>query len=126
MSDFLGRAKTMARSARLLLDSGDLISAVNRAYYAMFDAARAALSAIDPKLLNTKTHATLIRRFGKHLVEERGFDRTLGRLFSQTEGVRIGVDYEDDPIDENTVGKIIEGAELFVAAVEEFLRKAKP
>jgi len=116
----------MARSARLLLDSGDLISAVNRAYYAMFDAARAALSAIDPKLLNTKTHATLIRRFGKHLVEERGFDRTLGRLFSQTEGVRIGVDYEDDPIDENTVGKIIEGAELFVAAVEEFLRKAKP
>jgi uncharacterized protein (UPF0332 family) len=31
-------------SARLLLDAGDTDGACNRAYYAMFDAARAALA----------------------------------------------------------------------------------
>jgi uncharacterized protein (UPF0332 family) len=37
-------------SARLLLDAGDTDGACNRAYYAMFDAARAALaSEADPR-----------------------------------------------------------------------------
>jgi uncharacterized protein (UPF0332 family) len=126
MTDYLDRAKMMARSARLLLETGDLVSAVNRAYYAMFEAARAALSAIDAKLLKTRAHATLIRRFGKHVVEERGFDRALGRLFSQTEGVRIGVDYENDPVDEATARRLVDGADRFVTAVDEFLRKTRP
>ena len=61
----------------------------------MFYAARAALATVDAKLLKTKSHATIIRRFGKHVVEERGFDRSLGRLFAQAEIVRVGADYDD-------------------------------
>ena len=43
--DLLGKAERALASARLLLDAGDTDGACNRAYYAMFDAARAALLA---------------------------------------------------------------------------------
>jgi hypothetical protein len=39
------KAQTAATSARILLNAGDVDGACNRAYYAMFDAARAALLA---------------------------------------------------------------------------------
>jgi uncharacterized protein (UPF0332 family) len=40
------KAQTAAASARILLNAGDVDGACNRAYYAMFDAARAALFGI--------------------------------------------------------------------------------
>jgi uncharacterized protein (UPF0332 family) len=126
MSPFLTKARMMVRSARLLLDAGNSGSAVNRAYYAMFYAARAALNGVDPNLLKTKSHATIIRRFGKHLVEERGFDRSLGRLFAQTEDIRIGADYGDDSISETAARKVPEGAERFVSAIELFIARGVP
>lgn len=43
IEDLLGRARRAAQSARILLSAGDLNGAVNRAYYAMFYAAHAAL-----------------------------------------------------------------------------------
>ena len=126
MSQLLTRAKTTAGSARMLLEAGDNNSAVNRAYYAMFDAPRAALSQIDPRLLETKQHATLIRRFGKHVVQDRGFDRSLGRAFSQTEDARLAADYEVELVNRATARKVVELAEKFVGAVEQFLMQAKP
>ena len=41
--DLLHQAVTALSSAKLLLDTGDSGDACNRAYYAMFDAARAAI-----------------------------------------------------------------------------------
>lgn len=125
MSKLLARAKTTMRSARMLLETRDTNSAVSRAYYAMFDAARAALDEIDPRLIETKTHATLIRRFGKHVVEGRGFDRSLGRAFSQTEDVRVTADYDLEPVDGATARKSVELAAKFVTAVEQFLGQKK-
>ena len=66
MSEHWKQARISARSARLLLDSGDTVGAVNRAYYAMFDASRAALGRVDPDFQSTKTHVTIIRRFSMH------------------------------------------------------------
>jgi uncharacterized protein (UPF0332 family) len=40
---FLQKAETSVKSARMLLDAGDTDSACSRAYYAMYDAARACL-----------------------------------------------------------------------------------
>lgn len=42
--DLLGRARQSLRSAKTLLSTGDLNGAVNRAYYAIFYAAHAALA----------------------------------------------------------------------------------
>jgi uncharacterized protein (UPF0332 family) len=47
------KAETALSSARALLDIGDVDGAVNRAYYAMFDAARAALmKSLSPKAVS--------------------------------------------------------------------------
>jgi uncharacterized protein (UPF0332 family) len=54
---------------------------MNRAYYAMFGAARAALASVRVSLAQSKKHATIFRRFERHLVQERGFSAQLGRSF---------------------------------------------
>ena len=81
MSALWTKSRGAARSARLLLEAGDPDGAVNRAYYAMFGAARAALSTVRSALAHSKKHSTIVRRFDRHLVAERGFDRALGRGF---------------------------------------------
>jgi len=61
----LQKAHTALASAKLLLESGDADGACNRAYYAMFDAARAALMAFQnsDEVLTIKTHSGLISSF---------------------------------------------------------------
>lgn len=60
--DLLAKAIQAAASAKTLLDDGDNDGACNRAYYAMFDAARAALlvsgAPIEPEV--ARTHNGLI------------------------------------------------------------------
>jgi len=63
----MGKASRALASAALLLDAGDVDGACNRAYYAMFDAARAALiwsgAPVDPTV--AKTHSGLISAFSR-------------------------------------------------------------
>lgn len=53
-TDLMGKAGQALASARLLLDAGDPDGACNRGYYAMFDAARAALISAGAEI--GKTH----------------------------------------------------------------------
>jgi len=119
------KAVKAARSARTLLATGDADGAINRAYYAMFTAARVALAAIDPDLAATKSHATVIRRFGKHLVKERGLDVAFGRLFARTDNVRRIADYEAEEITQAEAKGVLDEMDRFLAAVEDFLKRAK-
>ncbi|MCP4695700.1 MAG: HEPN domain-containing protein, partial [Gammaproteobacteria bacterium] len=65
----MAKAVRAAASAKLLFADGDADGACNRAYYAMFDAARAALTAssapFDPE--TSRTHGGLITAFSLHL-----------------------------------------------------------
>jgi len=111
----------------VLLDRADTDGAVNRAYYAVFGAARAALAAVRSSLAMSKRHGTIYRRFEKHLVQERAFDPSLGRGFlARQRRARQAADYEmgrvDEPTARNTVGEM----QSFLAAVEPFLKKVKP
>jgi len=67
----LAKALQAAASAELLLGAGDADGACNRAYYAMFDAARAALLAsmapVETEI--ARTHNGLITAFRLHLVK---------------------------------------------------------
>ena len=69
--DLIAKASRAVASAKLLLDAGDVDGACNRAYYAMFDAARAALirsgAPVVPDVANT--HGGLISAFSLHLVK---------------------------------------------------------
>ena len=57
-SDLMSKANQAVASAKLPLDAGDADGACNRAYYAMFDAARAALlasgSPVQPEIANAQ------------------------------------------------------------------------
>ena len=67
-NEYLHKAERTLAAARVLLDNGDAEGACNRAYYAMFDAAHAALLASGAGLpeAQTRTHRGLIGAFGLH------------------------------------------------------------
>jgi uncharacterized protein (UPF0332 family) len=120
------KAQVAARSARLLLEAGDTSGAINRAYYAMFSAARAALASIRSSLALSKHHGTIFRRVQKHLVQERGLDPSLGRAFlSRQSGARRVADYGDRQVDTETARKAVGDMASFLAAIEPLLAKVK-
>jgi uncharacterized protein (UPF0332 family) len=61
-NEYLHKAERTLAAAQLLLDNGDVEGACNRAYYAMFDAAHAALlaSGVSVPETQTRTHRGLI------------------------------------------------------------------
>ncbi|WPL16530.1 HEPN domain protein [Thiorhodovibrio winogradskyi] len=90
-ADYLSKARRALASACLLLADGDTEGACNRAYYAMFDAAHAALLHADPGLnpATTKTHRGLIAAFGEQLVMTGLIPADLGRSINQVERIRL-------------------------------------
>ena len=92
------KAQRALASAQTLLLDGDGDGACNRAYYAMFDAARAALiaakSPVPPEI--AKTHSGLIAAFSLHLVKTELFPKELGRSFNKVEDLRLLADYKGD------------------------------
>lgn len=63
--DLMAKAAQAAASARALLERGDADGACNRAYYTMFDAARAALLAAGHDV--GKTHRGVLNAFNDRL-----------------------------------------------------------
>ncbi|WP_298312095.1 HEPN domain-containing protein, partial [Propionivibrio sp.] len=71
------KAGQAAASAKLLLDSGDADGACNRAYYAVFDAARAALLVTGHDV--GKTHKGVLNAFSDRLVKNGPLPKEMGR-----------------------------------------------
>ena len=87
----LHKANTALSSAKLLLQSGDADGACNRAYYTMFDDARAALMAFEKsdEVLTIKTHSGLISSFSLQLVKPGLIDIELGKALNKVEDLRL-------------------------------------
>ena len=120
--DLQAKARRAVNSARLLLSSGDLDGACNRAYYAMFDAARAALCADDPgSLEGIKTHNGLITAFSLKLVKSGRVSIELGRALNKVEDLRLIADYRDEPLDAEHVTWAVDQASQFVEAIHRLL-----
>ena len=101
VQELFEKATRAASSAKLLLDTGDTDGACNRAYYAMFDAARAALLAsgapVGPEV--AKTHSGLITAFSLHLVKTGHVSVELGKALNKVEDLHLVADYKGDPIE---------------------------
>jgi uncharacterized protein (UPF0332 family) len=124
---FWAKAQAASQSAQVLLDRGDTDGAVNRAYYSVFGAARAALATVRSSLAISKRHGTIYRRFEMHLVQERGFDPSLGRGFlARQRRARQAADYEAGQVDEAIARAVVGEMGMFLAAIEPFLKKVKP
>jgi uncharacterized protein (UPF0332 family) len=126
MSALWSKAVKAARAAHTLLADGDADGAINRAYYAMFHAARAALAAVDRDLARAKSHTTIVRRFGKHLVKERGLDVAFGRSLARIGETRRAADYEEEAIALKEAKDVIDGMDKFLAELEGFISRSKP
>lgn len=120
--DLMVKAKQAVLSANLLLQAGDADGACNRAYYAMFDAARAALLAsgapVGPDV--AKTHNGLITAFSLHLVKAGLVSVELGKAFNKVEDLRLIADYKDEPIEREHAAWAVEQSSLFVQAMQVF------
>lgn len=134
MSDGLAPETLMAKalrataSARLLLEAGDVDGACSRAYYAMFDAARAALFAANAPVPPDigKTHGGLISAFSLHLVKDGPVSPELGKTLNRALEIRLVADYKGESVELSDARELIEQAETFVEAMRmEFMPEFK-
>ncbi|OGB30983.1 MAG: DNA-binding protein [Burkholderiales bacterium RIFCSPLOWO2_12_FULL_61_40] len=114
------KANRALASAKLLLDSGDVDGACNRSYYAMFDAARAALLSISAPVPAeiARTHSGLITAFSLHLVKPGLVAVEHGRSLNKVEDLRLIADYKGDPVTLENAAWALEQSEKFLAAVQ--------
>lgn len=114
--DYDRKAGRALASAKVLLNAGDTEGACNRAYYAMFDAAHAALlrsgAHVNPG--QTKTHRGLIGAFGKHLVQTGLVAPEMGRSINAVEDIRTLADYSGDQVALEEARWVVDQAEVFV------------
>ena len=117
---YLDKALHAAEAAKLLLSANEIDGACNRAYYAMFNAAHAALlwSGAHTNPGETRKHSSLIAAFGKHLVLTGIFPQGLGKALNRAESIRLLADYTGEDIDSQQVHSIVKEAENFVSAVK--------
>ncbi|MDP2811429.1 MAG: HEPN domain-containing protein [Rhodocyclaceae bacterium] len=106
-------------SARLLCADRDIDGACNRAYHAMFDAARAALLATNAPVPPDvgKTHGRLISAFSQHLVKHGPLSLDLGRSLNRAEEIRLVADYKGDSVEPEDAAEMIGQAEVFIVAI---------
>jgi uncharacterized protein (UPF0332 family) len=115
----MDKADQAVKSARLLLNAGDADGACNRAYYAMFDASRAALIAskapVTPEV--AKSHAGLIAAVSLHLVKNGPLPREVGRLLNRAQEIRLVADYRGDVVEPDDARELVGQAERFIQAI---------
>lgn len=111
----MAQARERAKAAREILASGHLEVAVSVAYYAMLNAARAALSEDDE---HSRTHRGTWHLFHDRYVATGAFDEGLHSLATSAQRTRERGDYEAITPDPAEAEKVVEGASDFVDAVE--------
>ena len=119
------KARQARASAQLLFEAGDLVGAVNRAYYAMFYAAHAAL-AHDGIDAPSAKHGTLVSRFGEHLVRSGRVPDHFGRWLNRALELRSIGDYGDVPPNQSQVNEVLARADAFLETVEKLLAAPPP
>ncbi len=106
-------------AARILLRENETEGACNRAYYAMFAAAHAALwaaGACEDGLV-VKTHGGLVAAFGEEIVKSGKIAREQGRALARVLKTRLLADYSADSPDIDEAKETVALAEAFLVAV---------
>ncbi len=117
---YIEKAERALEEARLLLRGDKTEGACSRAYYAMHDAAHAALFATRNETQDAiiKTHHRLIAEFGKKIVLGGQIDAALGRAFNRVQDIRLLADYDAEQPSREDAQWAVEQAEAFVAAIQ--------
>jgi uncharacterized protein (UPF0332 family) len=100
----------------MVLEDGDYITAVNRAYYAIFYAANALLAT---KGLERSKHSGVTAAFRQHFVKTGLIEAEYSRFYGAAMDDRHEGDYElESALDYNKARQDLDWAERFVARIE--------
>lgn len=125
-ASYLRKAERALDEARLLLREEATEGACNRAYYAMHDAAHAALHANGHETAQSiiKTHHGLIAEFGRQIVQSGKLDAAYGRDLNRVQTIRLAADYSCEPPTLDDAKVAVEKSGAFVAAVRALIGAA--
>ena len=123
---YIGKAERALEEAQFLLRANKTEGACSRAYYAMHDAAQAALFATGNEAPDTiiKTHHSLIAAFGKKIVLSGQIDAAFGRALNRVHDIRLLADYSAEPPSFDDARWAIEQAADFIDAIRAGFVKA--
>ena len=117
--EFKRKAIRSLSAARPLLENGYADEASSRAYYAMSDAARAALAVAEAPVEAevARTHGGLMSAFAHYLVRPGMVSPEIGRTLAQAQHIRLVADYKDDPVSAADAARVVEWAAAFIDAL---------
>jgi len=108
----IAKARRALASARVLFDDHDFDGACNRAYYAMFLSAEAAVLKVGHE--PPRTHRGLLIMFARELVTSGRVDPDLGRQLHRAAQLRNVADYTGDQVRKDHTQSLLAAAETFV------------
>jgi uncharacterized protein (UPF0332 family) len=116
--DALGEKAWAALSdAEVLLERGSPEATINRGYYSVFQAARAALLTEGE---SPDTHSGVLRRFGYHFVRTGQVSDEVGSILTTAQSMRGEADYDAfSDFRREEAHELVEKARRFIEAVEE-------
>ena len=114
------KARQALHTAHLALTAGDANGCVNRAYYAAYHVASAALITAGE---TTKTHKGTHNRFWVRFVESGSIPPDIGQVLPQAQQMRRQADYEAfTRFDTMAASDLLTDVEGFVQAVEALMQ----
>lgn len=123
VQELLQRAQEALEDARRILEWGGANSAVSRGYYAMFNAAQAALLS---KGITRSRHKGLHAAFGYHFVRTGQFPAQLHRALEAAYDKRLIADYSPQSVPLEEAEALIKDAEAFLRAIDKLLGEEAP
>jgi uncharacterized protein (UPF0332 family) len=121
MTSLWSKAVEASGDAHFLYEAKRYDADCNRAYYAMFNAARALLvhQGIDPK--RAKRHATVLRLFSLHFVKDGPFEVSDGQALGNAGRARNKADYSEKEIEREVVDDVMTALDSFMKRAERLL-----
>lgn len=120
-SALLAKSDQALRAAHALLAAKDAEGCINRAYYAAFHVASAALAEVGE---TTKTHRGTHNRFWIRFVETGQLPRTVADVLSYGWRMRERADYDAfSDFDLPAAAQLVEDVAVFVAATSDLVRR---
>lgn len=115
----LAKADQALADAKLLVENGRAEGAVSRAYYAAFDAARAALIL---KGEEPRSHAGVLTRFSYHFIRTGQIAKKTGGILATAETLRNRADYDAfAAFETEAAGDLVRDVNRFVEAVRQLV-----
>lgn len=117
---YLAHSRQAVETGKLVMAHEDYITAVNRAYYAIFYAANALLAT---KGLERSKHSGVIAAFRQHFVKTGIIEPEFSRFYGAVMDERHAGDYDLVQLDFESASRHLENATQFLNRVEQALQE---